>query len=120
MSDFSEDFKIKMEKLLREDTPKFFLSLEEPIQKAITVNFSRMSKEKFERVVDFNISQVPEVDNGYYVDNNLGIGKHILSHLGVIYSQEPSCGELDTCVSRWPEWHAALVFLCSSWVRSEL
>lgn len=90
MSGFSEDFKIKMEKLLREDTPKFFLSLEEPIQKAITVNFSRMSKEKFERVVDFNISQVPEVDNGYYVDNNLGIGKHILSHLGVIYSQEPS------------------------------
>lgn len=83
------DFKNKMVSLLRNQADDFFDSLNLPSQKAITVNFSKMPKSKFESIADFNIQPIEKVDNGYYVEN-LKIGSHILNHLGVIYSQEPS------------------------------
>lgn len=84
-----EEFEFKMQQLLGSDTPKFFASLEQPIQKAITVNFDRMPQPKFEKVADFEFSSVPTIDNAYTV-GNFKIGNHPLHHLGIIYSQEPS------------------------------
>ena len=89
MAEINEQFKLKMEKLLGSEAPDFFKALEEPCKKAITVNFNKLPKEKFENIADFNITPIPEVNNGYLVEN-LKVGSHILNHLGVIYSQEPS------------------------------
>ena len=89
MAEINEQFKLKMEKLLGTEAPDFFKSLEEPCKKAITVNFSKISKEDFEKIADFDFHPIPQVNNGYIVDN-LKVGSHILNHLGVIYSQEPS------------------------------
>ena len=86
---YSEKFIDKMNKLLGKDAQDFFESLKQPLSKSITVNFARMNKETFEKNVDFPIRPIPLVDNGYMVED-IKIGKHILNHLGVIYSQEPS------------------------------
>jgi 16S rRNA C967 or C1407 C5-methylase (RsmB/RsmF family)/NOL1/NOP2/fmu family ribosome biogenesis protein len=88
--EFDKKFIDKMISLLGEEgSSRFFDSLNTPSQKAITLNTHKMSREEFENIKDFEISPIPEVENGYYVDN-LKIGTHMLNHLGVIYSQEPS------------------------------
>lgn len=79
----------KMKNLLGDDAESFFASLERPSQKAITVNFSRIDRETFEKTADFDIRPIEAVDNGYYTEN-LKVGSHIFNHLGLIYSQEPS------------------------------
>ena len=86
---FSEEFISKIQNLLGDESSRFFDSLNQPSIKGITVNFSKLSKEQFEEIADFSITPVPEVDNGY-IAKDLKIGNHPLSHLGVIYSQEPS------------------------------
>ena len=89
MQEINEQFKLKMEKLLGSEAPDFFTALELPCKKAITVNTNKISTEEFEKIADFPISPIPEVSNGYIVEN-LKVGSHILNHLGCIYSQEPS------------------------------
>ncbi len=89
MQEISSQFKEKMTNLLGEKTSQFFASLETPCKKAITLNTYRITKEKFENLADFQYSKIPEVDNGYIVDN-FKFGSHILNHMGAIYSQEPS------------------------------
>jgi len=87
---FDNSFIDKMKKLLgEEESSKFFVSLENPSQKAITINTTKLSKNRFEEIADFDFQPIPQVDNGYYVDN-LKFGTHPLNHLGIIYSQEPS------------------------------
>lgn len=83
------EFITKMEKLLGKDAKDFFESLDEPSQKAITVNFSRLEKSKFEKNCDFEISPISLVDNGYYAIIPK-FSQNIFNHLGVVYSQEPS------------------------------
>lgn len=90
MQEFSQEFTDKMKKLLGEETSKFFASLDNPIQKAITINPTRLNGNNLEDLIDFSISPIPEIENGYFVDDNIKIGKHILHHLGIVYSQEPS------------------------------
>ena len=89
MQEINEQFKLKMEKLLGTEAPDFFAALENPCKKAITINTSKVSTEEFEKLADFSITPIPEVSNGYIVEN-LKVGSHILNHLGCIYSQEPS------------------------------
>ena len=89
MQEINEQFKLKMEKLLGTEAPDFFTALEQPCKKAITVNTNKIALDNFERLADFSINPIPEVSNGYIVEN-LRVGSHILNHLGCIYSQEPS------------------------------
>ena len=83
------DFVNKMKSLLNDTADNFFLQLNNPSQKGITVNFERISRDEFLNKCDFNTKPIEHVDNGFYVDN-FKFGNHILNHLGVIYSQEPS------------------------------
>ena len=89
MQEINEQFKLKMEKLLGSEAPDFFAALEFPCKKAITVNTNKISLSNFEKLADFPITPIPEVNNGYIVEN-LKVGSNILNHLGYIYSQEPS------------------------------
>lgn len=86
---YNEKFIDKMNNLLGKDAQDFFDALQKPLSKSITVNFARMNKSTFEKNADFSIRPIPHIDNGYMVED-IKIGKHILNHLGVIYSQEPS------------------------------
>jgi len=87
--DLPENFKLKMQELLGDEYSLFESSLENPSQKGITVNFNKITKKEFEEICDFNITPIPLVDNGYIV-SDLKFSSHILNHLGIIYSQEPS------------------------------
>lgn len=86
---YSQEFIDKMHKLLGDETPSFFDALENPCSHGLTVNFSRIERQDFESKFNQKHSVIPETSNGYYVDS-FKIGNHILSHLGIIYSQEPS------------------------------
>jgi len=79
----------KMKSLLGSQSEDFFAQLDKPSIKGITVNFDRLNRNQFESICDFSHSPIEKVSNGYYVDN-LKFSSHILNHLGVIYSQEPS------------------------------
>ena len=84
-----KEFIDKMRKLLGSEAEEFFSSLENPSQKGITLNTSRMSKEIFEKEFQEPISPIQKVSNGYYV-GSFKFGENIFNHLGIIYSQEPS------------------------------
>lgn len=90
MSQPKDIFADKMRALLGDETENFFKALESPPQKAVTINMSRLGRNAIEEVLDFPISPIPKVENGYYIDRDLSIGKTIAHHLGIVYSQEPS------------------------------
>jgi len=85
----NESFKTKMKDLLGNSSQSFFDSLDKPSKKAITVNFSRISTDDFAKLADFKTTSIKKVDNGFLVEN-LKFSSHKLSHMGIIYSQEPS------------------------------
>lgn len=85
----NSDFTNKMKELLGDNYVDFENSLNQQSQKAITVNNYRLKDLTFENIADFKYKSIPHISNGYFVDN-IGIGSHVLNHLGIIYSQEPS------------------------------
>lgn len=87
--DLPINFKEKMQGLLGNESERFFAELNNPSVKGITVNFNRLNKENFEKNCDFEYQPIEHINNGYYVEN-FKFSNHILNHLGVIYSQEPS------------------------------
>ncbi len=84
-----QEFIDKMKLLLGDSADKFFESLNQPNKKAITVNYSRINADDFEKLADFEHKKIDGVDNGFLTEG-LKFDKHILNHLGCIYSQEPS------------------------------
>ena len=89
MSNLPKEFNTKMQELLGDEYGEFLKALESPAQKGITLNTSKMSRETFENIADFDMEKLPFVPNGYKV-GSFKFGMHPLNHLGVIYSQEPS------------------------------
>lgn len=87
--DLPQNFIDKMSNLLGNDIDKFMLSLDNPSVKGITVNYSRIDRDKFEGLADFTHTPIPHIDNGFYTEN-LRFAENTLNHLGIIYSQEPS------------------------------
>lgn len=87
--ELSKDFILKMQNLLGAQSDAFFDSLNNPSTKAITVNYSRISGKDFKELADFKHEKIYATDNGFYTDG-LKFNENILSHLGAIYSQEPS------------------------------
>jgi len=79
----------KMKKLLREEYNDFLVSLDQPQQKAIFVNSSKISAEEFSNIVDFSLEKISYEKCGFYVDNAKR-GRHPLHHAGAMYFQEPS------------------------------
>ncbi len=87
--ELSKEFILKMQNLLGEQSDAFFESLNSPSTKAITVNYSRISGKDFKELADFDHEKIYATDNGFYTEG-LKFNENILSHLGIIYSQEPS------------------------------
>ena len=84
-----KDFEQKMRDLLGSQADDFFKSLDNPSQKAITVNFERLKKDVFEKNCDFEIESIPLTQNGYFASIPK-FSQNVFNHMGVIYSQEPS------------------------------
>lgn len=84
-----QNFVDKMNALLGQHSQAFFDSLDNPSQKGITLNTSRMDKETFEQNFNEEIEKIELTSNGYYV-NSFKFGENLFNHAGIIYSQEPS------------------------------
>lgn len=87
--ELEKEFVERMNNILGDSSKDFFLSLEKPSQKGITINTTRISINNCLENCDFNAKPIENTTHGYYVDN-FKIGKHFLNHAGIIYSQEPS------------------------------
>lgn len=84
-----QDFISKMTNLLGSEAQDFFLSLNSPAEKGITVNTKRMDLKKFKENANFEYMPIPLVSNGFFV-NSFRFAENVFNHMGVIYSQEPS------------------------------
>ena len=84
-----KQFTDKMKRLLGTEFESFTKSFSLPAQKGVTLNTSRLDRKTFESIADFEYERLPFVDNGYKV-GSFRFAMHVLNHLGVIYSQEPS------------------------------
>ena len=89
MMKFDEVFLNRMREILGKDFDSFLKSLNLPSEKAIYVNENKMPVEKFRKIVDFAVEQIPYERCGFYV-GNMKLGRHSLHHAGAFYVQEPS------------------------------
>ena len=77
MADLSENFTTKMHNLLGEEYNQFIASLDNPPIKAVTINRSRLGDNQLSDILECNLSPIPMVSNGYYLDDDIKIGKTI-------------------------------------------
>lgn len=90
MSNFKDEFKLKMQDLLKDEYDQFLNSLDNPPIKGITVNFDRLGDNDLSDITNLKLAPIPEISNGFFVKDEIKIGKAPLHHLGILYSQEPS------------------------------
>ncbi|MBE5735239.1 MAG: hypothetical protein E7361_02205 [Clostridiales bacterium] len=83
-----KDFEDNMRDLLQSSADDFFLSLDSPEVKALTVDMNKISEEDVRADSDLNIEKIDGLYNGYYYSGK--IGDNILHHAGCIYSQDAS------------------------------
>lgn len=89
MKNERNDFLNKMQQILGDEFADFEQSLSEKSQKSLIVNENKISVEKFCKIVDFDIEQIPYEKCGFYIDDEKR-GRHALHHAGAFYLQEPS------------------------------
>ncbi len=83
-----EEFQNNMRDILRSSADDFFLALDSPEVKALTVDTNKISLSQFEAEIRLEVSRIEGSPNGYYYTGK--IGDELLHHAGVIYSQDAS------------------------------
>lgn len=85
-----ENYINSIKELLNDEADDYFKCLDEKCHKGLRVNNLKASTEEFETFNPFDLSKVPFISNGFYVDSLEGISKHPYYHAGLYYLQEPS------------------------------
>ena len=81
----------RMKEYLEDDYEAFLASYNNKNIRAFTVNQNYISKEEFETIFDLEITKIPYLENGYYLnEDNIKLGFHPLHHAGAFYMQDPS------------------------------
>ena len=83
-----KEFEVNMRDLLQSSADDFFLALEQPEVKALTLDVNKLSKKEFETQTNLNVEQILYMPSSYYYSGK--IGDELLHHAGVIYSQDAS------------------------------
>ena len=87
----NEIFLKRMKEYLSDEFDAFLASYNENNIRAFSLNKKVISSELFESVFDLDITKIPYLNNGYYLDEeNVKMGFHPLHHAGAIYMQDPS------------------------------
>lgn len=84
------EFKIKMEMLLKNEYIDFINSYQNQNIKGIRVNTLKISIDEFIKLNTFNLNPIPWVHDGFYYGTHDNPGKHPFHHAGLYYMQEPS------------------------------
>lgn len=86
-----DKFTEKMKVLLSNEYGEFLKSYDEKRLYGLRVNTLKISCEKFEKIVPFEVKKIPWIDNGYYYNGEDDKpSKHPYYHAGLYYLQEPS------------------------------
>ena len=84
------EFEEKMRKILKEEFEEFKAGYELPRKFALRLNRDKISKEHFEKIAPFELSEIPWIDNGYYYGSEDRPSRHPFYYAGLYYLQEPS------------------------------
>ncbi|MCR5010771.1 MAG: hypothetical protein K6A72_00310 [Lachnospiraceae bacterium] len=89
-----EELKKRMRAQLGTDYPAFAQSFEQPAVKAFSLNTAVISAEEFESCAEvykeLKYEKIPGMENAYYYDSDIHIGRCACHHAGMIYSQDPA------------------------------
>ncbi|KNF10161.1 ribosomal RNA small subunit methyltransferase F [Gottschalkia purinilytica] len=86
-----ENFKNKMEKLLKDEFNNFLESYKENHYKGIRINTLKISVEEYLKITPFKLEPISWIKEGFYIQGDESRpGKHPHYHCGLYYIQEPS------------------------------
>ncbi len=78
-----------MAEMLGEEYPDFEKALSEPNVRAVRVNETKISVERFLSLTELDVSPIPYAREGFIPSNTEGIGKSPEHHAGMFYVQDP-------------------------------
>lgn len=84
-----ERFLKRMAEMLGEEYPDFEKALSEPNVRAVRVNETKISVERFLSLTELDVSPIPYAREGFIPSNTEGIGKSPEHHAGMFYVQDP-------------------------------
>ncbi len=92
----------QMQELLKEEYPLYLASLNESENRGFRVNTLKISEEEFFSLFPYQYHKSPFAKNGYYLDEDVSIGKTDLYAAGLLYMQEPSASSAVTILDVKP------------------
>ena len=69
-----EAFQKKMKAILGEEYDDFLAGFEKPRHYGLRVNTAKITVEEFKELVPFHLTQIPWVENGFYIEDAMGSG----------------------------------------------
>ena len=88
--DFSPVFQDNMKALLGKDYPEYEKCFSEKRLYGLRANRLKISPDKLKNICDFDLKDIPWIDNGFYYDGSVRPGKNPYYYAGLYYLQEPS------------------------------
>lgn len=107
-----EAFLVRMKEMLGGEYEAFLKSYEMPRTFGLRLNTAKIDAEEFERIVPFEISPIPWVENGYFYPPEVRPSRCPLYQAGLYYLQEPSAMTPASCLSAEPG--EAVLDLCAA------
>lgn len=92
----------QMQKLLKDEYPMYLSSLEKKENRGFRVNTLKISEEEFFKQFPYAYHKSPFAKNGYYLDEDVSIGKTTMYASGLLYMQEPSASSAVTILDPKP------------------
>lgn len=86
----------QMQELLKEEYPLYLDSLNKKENRGFRVNTLKITEEEFFSIFKYKYHKSPFAKNGYYLDEDVSIGKTDLYAAGLLYMQEPSASSAVT------------------------
>lgn len=105
-------FLVRMKEMLGGEYEAFLKSYEMPRTFGLRLNSAKIDAEEFERIVPFEISPIPWVENGYFYPPEVRPSRCPLYQAGLYYLQEPSAMTPASCLLAEPG--EAVLDLCAA------
>ena len=85
-----EKFKTRMQEMLGEEFDAYVESLKQPYKSGIRLNTLKLDAYKFKELSEFELKNIPWIENAFYYGENDIPSKHPYYYAGLYYIQEPS------------------------------
>ena len=80
----------EMKSLLGDDYKLYEASLMQISKRAIRINTTKISVDEFRRIAPWELTPIPWIDNGFFVETSEAVSKHPYYFAGLYYVQEAS------------------------------